>query len=310
MPPVGCTMIRMILRRLLIVFLVCLAGMRAQSIQPADLWKQQIADADLRLSYGKDALQFGELRLPKTRGPHPVVVLVHGGCFVDRLPRRDPRDTTFEPLRPLAAALADAGVATWNLEYRRAGNPGGGYPGSFQDLATGTDFLRTIARAHSLDLDRVVLVGHSAGGPLVQLLAARPKLPPSNPLYAKNPVRARAIVNVDGPPDIAASQPLELKFCPVPGISQFMGGAVADQPDRYRDMSAFSLLPIGVRQTIVIGGLLRGSYDLVSSYEAAAIAKGDSISVVKLDGSGHFDMLAPASAYGKSLIDAILTALK
>jgi acetyl esterase/lipase len=229
---------------------------------------------------------------------------------VDRLPRRDPRDTTFEPLRPLAAALADAGVATWNLEYRRAGNPGGGYPGSFQDLGTGTDFLRTIARAHSLDLDRVVLVGHSAGGPLVQLLAARPKLPPSNPLYAKNPVRARAIVNVDGPPDMAASQPLEMKFCPVPGISQFMGGAVVDQPDRYRDTSALSLLPIGVRQTIVIGGLLRGSYDLVSSYEAAAIARGDSISVVKLDGGGHFDMLAPASPYGKALIEAILTALK
>jgi acetyl esterase/lipase len=85
---------------------------------------------------------------------------------VDRLPRRDPRDTSFEPLRPLAAALADAGVATWNLEYRRAGNPGGGYPGSFQDLGAGTDFLRTIACANSLHLDRVALVGHSAGGPL------------------------------------------------------------------------------------------------------------------------------------------------
>jgi pimeloyl-ACP methyl ester carboxylesterase len=161
-----------------------------------------------------------------------------------------------------------------------------------------------------LDLDRVVLVGHSAGGPLVHWLAARPKLPPSNPLYTKNPLRVKAIVNVDGPPDIAASQPLETKFCPVPGISQFMGGAPADQPDRYRDTSALSLLPIGVRQTIVVGGLLRGSYDLVNSYEAAATAKGDSISVVKLEGGGHFDMLAPASPYGKSLIEAILSALK
>jgi acetyl esterase/lipase len=283
--------------------------MKAQSIQPSDLWKQQVVDADRRVAYGVDALQFSELRLPKTNGPHPVVVLVHGGCFVDRLPGRDPRDTTFEPLRPLAAALADAGVATWNLEYRRAGNPGGGYPGSFQDLGAGMDFLRSISRANSLDLDRVVLVGHSAGGPLVQLLAARPKLPPSNPLYAKNPVRAKAIVNVDGPPDIAASQPLEMKFCPVPGISRFMGGSVVDQPDRYRDTSALLLLPIGVRQTIVVGGLLR-SYDLVSSYEAAAVAKGDSISVVQLDGGGHFDMLSPASPYGKSLIKAILTALK
>jgi acetyl esterase/lipase len=122
----GCTIIWMTPRRLLVVLLVCRAAMTAQSIQPTDLWKQQVADADRRLAYSKDDLQFGELRLPKTKGPHPVVVLVHGGCFVDRLPRRDPRDTTFEPLRPLAAALADAGVATWNLEYRRAGNPGGG----------------------------------------------------------------------------------------------------------------------------------------------------------------------------------------
>lgn len=59
-----------------------------------------------------------------------------------------------------------------------------------------------------------------------------------------------------------------------------------------------------------MGGLLHGSYDLVSSYEAAATAKGQSISVVKLEGGGHFDMLAPGSAYGKTLIEAILNALK
>ena len=78
MTQAGCTVIRMTPRRLLVVLLVCLAGMTAQSIQPTDLWKQQVADADRRLAYGKDALQFGELRLPKTSGPHSVVVLVHG----------------------------------------------------------------------------------------------------------------------------------------------------------------------------------------------------------------------------------------
>ena len=282
----------------------------AQPIQPADLWKQAVAEADKKLSYGKDPLQFGELRLPKTKGTYPVVVLVHGGCFVDRLPRRDPRDTTFEPLRPLAAALTEAGVATWNLEYRRAGNPGGGWPGSFLDLGAGTDFLRTIAKVDRLDLQRVVLVGHSAGGPLVHWIAARPKLPKSDPLYAKNPLRVRGVVNVDGPPDIAASQPLEMKFCPVPGISQFMGGSAAEQPERYLETSALHLLPIGVPQTIVAGGLLRGSFDLVSSYQAAATAKGDTVTVVKLEGGGHFDMLAPASPYGKPLAEAIRDLLK
>ena len=282
----------------------------AQGIQPAVLWKQPVADADRKLAYGKDALQFGELRLPKAPGPHAVVILVHGGCFVNRLPRRDPRDTSFEPLRPLAAALADAGVATWNLEYRRAGDPGGGWPGSFVDLAAGTDFLRTIAQADRLDLHRVVLVGHSSGGMLVYWLAARPKLPRTNPLYSKNPLPVKAFVNIDAPPDLAAAQPLEGKFCPVPGISEFMGGTAAEQPARYAAASAMSLLPIGVPQTVVAGGLLNGFNDLVRSYEAAATSKGDSVKVVKLEGSGHFDMLAPESQYGKQLIEVILSLAK
>ena len=121
----------------ILILLASCAVAAAQGIQPADLWKQSAPAADHKLAYGQDALQFGELRLPNTKGPYPVVILVHGGCYVDRLPGRDPRDTTFEPLRPLAAALAEVGVATWNLEYRRAGNPGGGSPGTFLDLAAG-----------------------------------------------------------------------------------------------------------------------------------------------------------------------------
>jgi acetyl esterase/lipase len=300
----------MLATKLGVVFLYTAAISAQKMIQPADLWRQPVAEADRKLAYGKDPLQFGELRLPRTHGPHPVVIIVHGGCFLDRLPKRDPRDTTFEPLRPLAAALADAGVATWNLEYRRAGNPGGGWPGSYLDLAAGTDFLRTIARANRLDLKRVVLVGHSAGGTFVHWLAARPKLPRSSPLYSAKPLRVKGVVNVDGPPDLAPAQPLEMKFCGLPAISQFMGGSAAEKPERYRDGSALPVLPLGVPQTIVAGGLLRSSYALVSDYEAAAVSKGDVVTVLKLDGSGHFDMLAPDSEYGKSLLKAILALLK
>jgi acetyl esterase/lipase len=282
----------------------------AQRIVPADLWKRPVAEADRKLAYGPDPLEFGELRLPKTQGPHPVVVLVHGGCYVDRLPNRDPRDTTFETFRPLAAALTDAGVATWNIEYRRAGNPGGGWPGSFLDLGAGVDFLRTIAKANRLDLDHMVVVGHSSGGQLVHWIAARSKLPRSSPLYSKNPLAMKAVVNLDGPPDMAAAQPMERKFCPVPGFTEFMGGTAAEQPERYRDGSATVLLPTGVPQTIVVGGLLQGAFDLVRSYEASAVAKGDSVTILRLDGAGHFDMLAPESQYGKPVIEAILALLK
>jgi acetyl esterase/lipase len=156
-----------------------------QSLSPEELLQEVIPSADHRLSYGSERLQFGELRLPKSSGPHPVAIIIHGGCWVDRLPGRDPRITSFKPLRPFAAALARVGIATWNIEYRRAGDPGGGWPGSFQDLARATDFLQTIAAKYFLDLKRVISIGHSAGGQLALWLPARTKLPTSSTLMQK-----------------------------------------------------------------------------------------------------------------------------
>src|SRR6185295_110755 len=93
--------------------------------------------ADARLRYGPDPLQFGDLRLPKGAGPHKVAILIHGGYW------RAQYD--LEYTGHLCAALTRAGIATWNLEYRRAGNPGGGWPGTFQDVAMGADYLRELA---------------------------------------------------------------------------------------------------------------------------------------------------------------------
>jgi acetyl esterase/lipase len=287
-----------------ILLLLTSCALLAQRIQPADLWSRPTTAPDKKLAYGQDPLQFAELRLPKSTGPVPVVVLIHGGCWVDRLPTRDPRDTTLEPLRPLAAALTEAGLATWNIEYRRAGNPGGGWPGSFNDISTALDFLRTISKTHNLDLNRIVVVGHSAGGQLAHWVASRPKLPKSSPLHSANPLPVKAIVNVDGPPDLTTAHPMEQQFCPVTGITQFMGGTPSEHPGRYREASAS--LPTGVPQTIVSGALLQMASPLVTTYETSAKAKGDTIQILQLKGAGHFDMLAPDSPHGKSLIEAIL----
>ena len=127
--------------------------------------------ADHRLTYGSTPLEFGELRLPKTPGPHPVAVLIHGGWWVDRLPGRDPRITGFEPLRPFAVALTAAGVATWNIEYRRVGH--GCWDETLADCATAVDHIAVLADRHGLDPDRVFLLGHSAGGHLAAWCAGR-----------------------------------------------------------------------------------------------------------------------------------------
>jgi len=277
-----------------------------QMMQPADLWKRPVAEADRKLAYGSGELQFGELRLPKAKGLVPVVVLVHGGCWMDRLPGRDARDTSLEPMRPLAVALADAGVATWNVEYRRMGNAGGGWPGTYQDLGAAVDHLRSIAGEYRLDLKRVVVVGHSSGGQLAHWIWARGKLPSASAVFGKNPLPVRAVMNLDGPPDLADAQPLERQFCGGPAITKFLEGAPAQQPERYREGSAKAWLPIGVSQWIVSGGLLQMAGDFVSSYEALAKEKGETVNVLRLEGAGHFDMLAPEGPQGKPVLDMIL----
>src|SRR6185437_307494 len=118
----------------------------------------------LRLAYGTDPNQFGDLWLPSGAGPHPVVVFLHGGYWRARY------DISYT--HPIAADLAARGIAVWNLEYRRVGQSGGGWPGTFEDVARGFDALHDLAQQHSLDLARVVVMGHSAGGHLAFWLAA------------------------------------------------------------------------------------------------------------------------------------------
>ncbi len=94
--------------------------------------------SDHRLAYGSDPNQFGDLRLPKGAGPFPVVMNIHGGFWRAK----------YDLLHAghFCAAITGKGIATWNLEYRRNGNPGGGWPGTFEDIASGYRFLPQIAQ--------------------------------------------------------------------------------------------------------------------------------------------------------------------
>jgi acetyl esterase/lipase len=296
------------MRLTLVILLLLPSFILGQRVSPADLLKEEVRAADHRLSYGTGELQFGELRLPDSKGakgPHPVVMLVHGGCWADRLKGLDPRATTMELLRPMAAALAASGIATWNVEYRRNGNPGGGWPGSFEDLSLATDYLRGLAATHNLDLTRVVVAGHSSGGHLAMWIAARPKLPPTSPVYTKNPLRVKGVINLDGPADPATVQPLETKVCGLPAVTEFLGGTPAEQPDRYRDASPQPFLPLGVAQEFIAGGLGQNMMDQIKEYESAARAKGDTVTITTLPGAGHFDMLSPSSTHWKTVEDRI-----
>lgn len=114
---------------------------------------------DASLNYGALPAQGIDLFLPKTPGPHPVVILIHGGCWTKVTAGRD-------QLRAVGAELASRGIAVWSIGYRRVDEDGGAYPGIFQDVAKAIDLLPSNAARYQLDTSRVVAVGHSAGAHL------------------------------------------------------------------------------------------------------------------------------------------------
>jgi acetyl esterase/lipase len=273
----------------------------AQERSPEDLLKLPVTPGR-RIAYGSDPLQFGELRVPAGNGPHPVAVIVHGDCWVAKLGNLNERAVALDLVRPLATALTETGIATWNLEYRRLGNAGGGWPGTFQDVSQGTDYLRQIARENRLDLNRVVVMGHSAGGHLAMWLAARPKLPKSSDLYSKNPTRLKGVVILDGPADLKATLPMQLPVCGSPVIEKLLGGTPEEQPQHYREASPIEMLPLGVRQEFFAGRMFAAQ---VPAYEASAKLSGDAVHAEVFSDAGHFVFIDPGSAVWPEVVKSV-----
>src|SRR5262245_637808 len=274
----------------------------AQTRGPLDLANAPVPAGAHRITYGTDPLQFGELRVPSTSGPHPVAIVVHGGCWLAKLGNMAPNAVAIDNMRPVAAALTDAGIATWNIEYRRLGNAGGGWPGTFQDVARAADFIRTLAKANQLDLPRVIGIGHSAGRHQVMWIASRPKLPKTSDLYMSNPLPLRGIVDLDGPTDLKATIAVQQPICGSPVITNLLGGSPDEQPERYRAASPIELLPFGVRQEFFAGRMFAAQ---VTPYEAATKQAGDTLHTTVLANAGHFVFIDPQSDVWPQVLAAV-----
>jgi pimeloyl-ACP methyl ester carboxylesterase len=275
------------MRAALAALLIAAAGSAAiaQSMNPAKVVALPSTPSTLRSTYGPDPRQFGELRLPPGKGPFPVAVVVHGGCWHKRF-----ADLTI--MSPLASALTARGFATWNIEYRMLGDPGGGWPGTFQDWGAATDHLRTLARTYPLDLKRVVAVGHSAGGHAAAWLATRPGIPKDAEIRGRDPLRIRTVVNIDGPSEITPfAGGRDSQICGMPVISDLMGGAPAAQGARYKLGDPGQRVPLKAPQLLVASTVLRAAD--AESYATRARAAGDRIEILDVTGTGHFDSIAP-----------------
>ena len=257
-----------------------------------------------RVAYGPAASQHADLYLPKGAGPFPVVVLIHGGCWQANAP-----DEAMG-LGQNAADLTAHGVAVWNLEYRRIGEPGGGYPGMYEDVGAGIDKLRDVAARYKLDLRRVIVVGHSAGGHLALWAAARGKLPADSPFHAANPLPLRGAVSLAGVGNLKYHANLLPIVCPAIKLEQVIGPTSPTRPDPFADTSPRKLLPLGVPTASITGAYDEDVPPYVGLLWREVAAKaGDRATDTVLPDAGHFDVVAVTTpswtAVRKQILDMV-----
>lgn len=257
-------------------------GLGAQSILEIPA-----AAPGVHIAYESGEFQFGELYAPHGSGPHPVAIVIHGGYWRARYDLRH--------IGHFCAALAKAGIAAWSLEYRRIGNQGGGFPGTFDDVRAGAMHLEKIAKEQALDLKRVVATGHSAGGHLVLWLAKQGAVP------------LRGVVPLAPVTDLRKAWDLKLSSNVV---EDFLGGSPADVPDRYRVASPIEMIPLKVKQRLIHGD--RDDVVPISmtrAYGEAARRSGDDCTLTAPEGAGHFELIDPRTTAWGQVRDTIIELL-
>lgn len=270
-----------------------LVGCREMSLKKGD--PPLNIEPGQRISYGAGEHQFGELRIPKVAGPHSVLVVIHGGFWQAGF--------DLKHLDPFCSALTEAGWATWSIEYRRIGNEGGGWPGTIHDVAAATDKLRELAGAHSLDLNKVVVIGHSAGGHLAPWVAGRKRIPAESAVYSKSPLPLKGAVSLAGVCDLKRAWQQRLGGGVV---NDLIGGSPEQFPDRYEAASPYELLPLGVPQTLVHGQDDVGVPVAMSQdYVQRASRFGDTARLVELPGTGHFELIQPQSRVWSRVLESV-----
>jgi acetyl esterase/lipase len=252
----------------------------AVSLAGQDILTLAPPKADARIPYGKDALQFGDIRIPHGPSPYPVVIFIHGGYWRNAY--------NLDHAGHLCAALTRAGVATWNIEYRRIGDAGGGWPGTLDDVLHGAEHVKALARRYPLDLHRIVACGHSAGGQLALWLAAQ------------------MAVDLRGVAPLAAVSDLRRAWALQLGggvVRQFLGGTPEQIPQRYDATSPIELLPISVPQRMV-----HGTDDPIVPFDMSErfVKKSANAKLIALKGAGHFELIDPRAKEWETVRKSIL----
>lgn len=245
-----------------------------------------------RIAYGTaSARQYGELRVPQGKGPFPVAVIWHGGCWAGMGGTAN--------VAPLASFLARNGIATWTPSYRELGSDGG-WPNTFTDWAQGLIHVKQLAKTYPLDLTRITAMGHSAGVTPAIWLASGNK---GDAIVAADMPRVRAVVALDGPLAAAPLVGPDAMICGRPVIAPLVGGTPEQHPARYAMLDPATNHPRIARLLVVDGALPDPDPALIATLAAQGIA----VEVIRTDQKQHFNMLVPGTrdfaAIGPALLD-------
>jgi acetyl esterase/lipase len=251
---------------------------------------------DATLRYANHPRGFAELRIPKGDGPFPLAVIYHGGCWKTGIASQ-------AYMAPLATRWQQLGIATLNVDYREVGD-GGGWPGSFEDWAASAKLIDEVAASHPIDRARVTLVGHSAGALPAQWLATRQE--EDGPLAAREPLKVRAAIVLDGPGDVGAEQPAFDALCQFSAVEPFMGAAPAADPRRYAAISPATHAPQLAQLLFVQAKLPAPS----ATTQAALASGGARVTVRENSGASHFAIITPGNPVYETNEAAMVAVLK
>ncbi len=250
-----------------------------------DILSLPASKADARVAYGGDENQFADLRMPKRKGPYALVINIHGGFWRAKY--------GLGYAGHMCAALTAKGIATANVEYRRVGNAGGGWPGTFEDARAAYQFLLQKAAQYQFDVRRVVVMGHSAGGQLAMCLAARE-------------TGVQAVISLAGVVDLQRAYALHLSN---DAVVEFLGGTPAEVGDHYREADPMKL-KIAARQVLVHGAVDDTVPPTFSrDYVSAKQTMKENVCLVEIAGAGHFEVVDPRARAWREVERVVMEAV-
>jgi len=250
---------------------------------------------DVVSAYGAAPQQFGELWVPAGDKAAPLVVLIHGGCWQSAY--------DIEHVRPAATALRQAGYAVWAIEYRRIGDAGGAWPGTFEDVALAIDHLDWLLEAEKMEPRSCIFMGHSAGGQLALWAAARSHFPAGHSFHSPTARKPEAIFGLAAITDMRTYAQGE-SDCEQSTVELL--GTSAEYPDRYEAVSPIELLPLGVPSL-----LAQGTEDPIvppaqaELFHERAEEVGAASQLLRLPGAGHFDLIHPRTDAWRAILAAL-----